>query len=114
VTASPGSGRRGLNVCHGKVARLILTGNSRTPAKTVRLAERIRELHRVALAGQRPWKRWKTASASLARQPAQAPVIIDAEAVQIAQPDPVKAHVGVAAVPIDDELHLHAVPCERL
>src|SRR5215472_16698058 len=90
-TVSPSPERAALSVCHGSVAHLTRTGYSRTPEKTASLPS----------SGEaaappsdfpviRSWKRSKRASASAFVFPLTLSVIIEADAVEIAQPAPWK------------------------
>jgi hypothetical protein len=78
-------------VCQASDAHFTRTGNSWTPAKTASLpssADAVAAFEGSAVT--RSWKRSKSVFASATVFPLRASVIIDAEAVEIEQPEPSK------------------------
>src|SRR2546428_3763788 len=92
VEALPSPESAALKVCQGREAHFTRTGNSETPENTDSLPSsgaafsRAREGSLVT----RRWKRSKRASASERVLPRRASVIIEADAVEMEQPAPLK------------------------
>src|SRR5207249_8813714 len=88
VTGSVLPARAAWTVCHGNVAHLMRLGNSRTPAKTASLSSRPAtspsDPFSVSMVRNRP----NVSSAADTVLPLRAAVIIDAEALEMAQPEP--------------------------
>src|SRR6516162_2260808 len=77
-------------VCHARVAHLTRAGNSEIPEKTASFPSPELSLFAKSLPVTRSWKVSKRASASACVLPFNVSVRMDAEAVEIAQPDPRK------------------------
>src|SRR5215510_9508819 len=91
VTGSPWPCSAARSVCQGSVAHLIRIGNSRTPARTASRPGRAEGSAEDRSSVSMALNCSTAAAASLSVFPLSAAVIIEAEAFEMAQPDPWKA-----------------------